>query len=69
LGPILEVWEQLTGCNSGLISHTKGGKNSDSFNKVDNQNPVTDFVILENDLATELCNYVDLSLSLLKKVM
>ena len=44
------------------------GRDKDGNNNAQQQNPVDDFVNMENDLAADLCASVDSALSSLKKV-
>ena len=70
LGPVLELWQQLTSSTPGLLNKrvkdrdgpvgAAGGAGKD---------PVDDFVAMESDLAGDLCTNVDAALAALKKVL
>ena len=76
LGPVLELWQQLTSSTPGLITRkanttntaTKpvaAGPGAGNKKQVD---PVEDFVNMEYEAAGEICAVVDFSLQSLKKV-
>jgi dynein heavy chain 2, cytosolic len=70
LGPVMELWQQLVSSSPGVISKRAGrdasGPSSVASKK--NVDPVEDFVMMEYELAGEICGIIDLSLSGLKKV-
>ncbi len=71
LGPILELWQQLTSSNSGILKSATTAapaakKVAGSSEAVSNS--IDDFVALENDLSCQLCTVVDNSITALKKV-
>jgi dynein heavy chain 2, cytosolic len=72
LSPLLDLWQQLTSSNSGLLSKRPARESNsprgggDGFKMKD---PVDDFVSMEFDLAGEICSIVDVSLVALKKVL
>lgn len=84
LGPIIDVWQQMISSNAGIISRKVGrdsthskegagnaketGKDSAGMNKKVTD-PVDDFILMEYELAGEICGIVDVSLSSLKKVL
>jgi len=65
LGPILDLWQQLTSSNSGLLqSSSRGSKGGESSG-----NSIDDFVLLESELSCQMCVTVDHSIASLKKVL
>lgn len=70
LGPIMELWQQLVSSSPGVVSKRVGRDavaTAAAGNKK-NSEPVEDFVLMEYELAGEICGTVDASLSGLKKV-
>ena len=67
LGPILELWQQLTSSSPGIIN--KKIKERDNAMKSGEKEPLIDFVNMETDLSGELCNSIDSALTSLKKVL
>ena len=66
LGPILELWQQLSSSTPGLLN--KKIKERDHSNKSGEKEPLIDFVTMESDLAGDLCTSIDIALNSLKKV-
>jgi dynein heavy chain 2, cytosolic len=71
LGPILELWQQLTSSNGVLQGKAKAGRvgHNDPGESADSGNSLDDFVMMENKLALDMCVLVDGTLSALKKVL
>ena len=67
LGPILEMWQQLTSTNPGLIEKNRGKMSKTAA--PGSNNSLDDFVLMENKLANDLCMLVDNILSSLKKIL
>jgi hypothetical protein len=75
----LELWQQLTSSTPGLLNTKRGGGASKSgaagardgpgAGGAKSQDPIDDFVQLENDLAGDLITAVDGALQALKKVI
>lgn len=65
LGPVLDLWQQLTSSTAGLLTPSGPGKAA----ATSAGNSIDDFVWLENDLSCSLCLAVDHSISSLKKVV
>lgn len=73
MGPILELWQQLTSSTPGMMVKRQasvrnpegGGKTANTKGSVE---PVDDFVNMEYELAGEVCAVVNSMLSSLKKV-
>jgi dynein heavy chain 2 len=75
LGPIMEVWQQMVSSNAGIVSRKVGREATGPGNAQQQagtnkkvSDPVDDFVVMEYELAGEICAVVDASLSALKKV-
>ena len=68
LGPVLELWQQLSTSSPGLLSSNKKIKEREPSTKDAAKEPLIDFVIMESELAGDLCTSVDSALSSLKKV-
>ena len=66
LGPILELWQQLSSSTPGLLN--KKIKERDNTTKSGEKEPLIDFVLMESDLAGDLCTSIDSALNSLKKV-
>jgi dynein heavy chain 2 len=83
LTPIMDLWTQMLSGNPGIVSRKvgrevqQGGGNAGANNaahaagagKQKVVDPVDDFVMMEYELAGEICGVVDASLSALKKVL
>lgn len=78
LGPVLELWQQLSSSAPGLLNK-KGAKESSVAGGASSggpatggskkaQDPLDDFVNMEYELAGDLCTSVDGALAALKKV-
>jgi len=70
LGPILELWQQLTSATPGLVNRrgsTIGGPGAMAVKAA--KEPVEDFVNMEYDLAGDICGTVDAAMAALKKVL
>lgn len=79
LGPVLDLWQQLTSTAPGVISKKLNRETSSHMSKnatgvgaegknVVKTDPVEDFILMECEMAGENCGIVDASLSALKKV-
>ena len=66
LGPILELWQQLTSTTPGLLN--KRVKDRETVSNNGDKEPLIDFVGMECDLAGDLCTSIDSALNSLKKV-
>lgn len=66
LGPVLDLWQQIVSSNSSLTS--KRTREASVLNNRKVLDPVDDFVSMENELASDICSTVDISLTSLKKV-
>lgn len=69
LGPVLELWQQLTSTSGVLQGKSKTGRVGHVEVDAGSGNSLDDFVLMENKLALELCVLVDGTLSALKKVL
>lgn len=69
LGPILELWNTLTSSTPGLINRRAGAAGGGGAANKKMLDPVDDFVLMENDLAGDICGVVDGALASLKKVL
>lgn len=67
LGPVLELWQQLSTSSPGLLSNKKIKEREPSAKEAAKE-PLLDFVSMESELAGDLCTSVDSALSSLKKV-
>ena len=69
LGPVLELWQQLSTSSPGLLSSNKKVKERESSKDGGGaKEPLIDFVNMESELAGDLCTSVDSALNSLKKV-
>ena len=70
MGPILELWNTLTSSTPGLINRRAGAAGGGGGGAAAKKmlDPVDDFVLMENDLAGDICGVVDGALASLKKV-
>ena len=68
LGPVLDLWQQLTSTNGVLQGKPKPGRVGHADVDAGTGNSLDDFVLMENKLALDLCVLVDGTLSALKKV-
>ena len=66
LNPVIELWQQLSS-SSGVVTK-KSRETIPTGSSKSVQDPVDDFVGMEYELAGDLCNTIDASLSFLKKV-
>ena len=68
LGPVLDLWQQLSSSNSGLLRTNREVVQGKGHQAEAQSNSIDDFVHLENDLSCQMCVVVDNSIASLKKV-
>jgi dynein heavy chain 2 len=70
LGPVLELWQQLTSSTPGLLNKKSKDREASNIGAAgSDKEPLEDFVGMESDLAGDLCTSVDSALGALKKVL
>lgn len=69
LTPILELWQQLSSSNNNIINKKTRDMTVGLNSKKGPIDPVDDFIIMEFDLAGNICLLIDSSLNALKKVL
>jgi hypothetical protein len=73
LGPVLELWQQLTSTNASILKSSgpaaaAAKAQGDQQRSAPEGNSLDDFVHMENELSTQMCLIVDNSVGALKKV-